>query len=85
MKNKIRGFLKLRKQSDTVKLICMLAFVGIFFLANTIYHAWGIYHYVNTPAEYILMGTEGGRGERVEDLRRSGACLLYTSPSPRDP
>ena len=41
MKNKIRGFLKLRKQSDTVKLICMLAFVEIFFLANTIYHARG--------------------------------------------
>ena len=78
MKNKIRGFLKLRKQSDTVKLICMLAFVEIFFLANTIYHARGIYHYVNTPAEYILMGTGGGRGERVEELRRSGTVEIVS-------
>lgn len=78
MKNKIQGFLKLRKQSDTVKLICVLALAGILSLANTIYHAWGIYHYVNTPAEYVLTGTEVVLKERVEELLQSGSVAIVS-------
>ena len=52
MNNKIRSFLRLRKQSDTVKIICLFVLAATAFFVSVIYHAWDIYRFVNTPAEY---------------------------------
>lgn len=53
---KISEFFRLRKQNDMVKLICILALTGVACFVNAIYHMGSIYHYVNLPAEYVVMG-----------------------------
>lgn len=63
MKNRIRTFLILRKQNDTVKMICIFALAGILSFASALYHAWEIYHYTGTPADYIL-ASEGSVTEK---------------------
>ena len=59
MKNRIKTFLRLRKQNDLVKIICILGVAGVGFFASVMYHVWGLYQYVDTPAEYVLTGSEG--------------------------
>lgn len=68
MGTKIRNFLRLRKQSDTVKIICLFVLTGVVFLVGTVYHAWGIYAYVNTPAEYILTADGMVSRKRMDEL-----------------
>lgn len=53
---KISEFLRLRRQNDTVKLICLFALTGAVCLINAVYHLGNIYHDVNLPAEYSLTG-----------------------------
>ena len=71
MKHKIKIFFKLRKQSDTVKIICILAMAGVGFLISIIYHAADIYSYVNTPAEYVISGEGMVLQQRIDDLLQS--------------
>lgn len=71
MGNRIKRFFKLRKQSDIVKIICALALAGILCFISVLYHVWGIYHYVNTPAEYILTGDGVVSKKRVDELLKS--------------
>lgn len=71
MINRVRRFFKLRKQSDTVKIICIFAIVGAAFLCNTVYHVYGIYHYVNTPVEYVLTTGEVVKKVHVDELLQS--------------
>lgn len=68
MGTKIRNFLRHRKQSDTVKIICLFVLTGVVFLVGTVYHAWGIYVYVNAPAEYILTADGMVSGKRMDEL-----------------
>lgn len=68
MGTKIRNFLRLRKQSDAVKIICLFVLTGVVFLVGTVYHVWGIYAYVNTPAEYILTGDGMVSQKRMDEL-----------------
>lgn len=68
MGTKIRNFLRLRKQSDTVKIVCLFVLTGVVFLVCTVYHAWGIYQYVNTPAEYILTADGMVSRKRMDEL-----------------
>ena len=68
MRDRIRRFLKLRRQSDTVKIICALVLAGIMFLISVIFHVWEIYHYVNTPAEYVLTGDGVVSKQRMDEL-----------------
>lgn len=53
---RILNFFRLRKQNDTVKIICILILVGVFCLVQAVYHAGLIYQFVNTPVEYVLAG-----------------------------
>lgn len=71
MKNKIRSFLQLRKQSDTVKIYCLFVLATVVCLACVAYHAWGIYQYVNTPAEYMLTGEGMISGKRMDELMQN--------------
>ncbi len=72
MNNKIRGFLRLRKQSDTVKVICLFALAAAAFFASVIYHTWDIYRFVNTPAEYVLTGEGTISQKRMDELAQMG-------------
>lgn len=70
MREKIRKFFRLRKQNDTVKLICIFALVAIAAFASVWYHVWEIYVYVDNPAEYVLMGEDTVTNKRVDELRQ---------------
>ena len=72
MNNKIRSFLRLRKQSDTVKIICLFVLAATAFFVSVIYHAWDIYRFVNTPAEYVLTGEGTVSQKRLEELIQMG-------------
>ncbi|MCI9411764.1 MAG: hypothetical protein HFG36_06810 [Eubacterium sp.] len=72
MNNKIRSFLRLRKQSDTVKIICLFVLAATAFFISVIYHAWDIYRFVNTPAEYVLTGEGTVSQKRVDELIQMG-------------
>lgn len=72
MNNKIRGFLRLRKQSDTVKVICLFALAAAAFFTSVIYHTWDIYRFVNTPAEYVLTGEGTISQKRMDELAQMG-------------
>ena len=72
MNNKIRSFLRLRKQSDTVKIICLFVLVATAFFVSVIYHAWDIYRFVNTPAEYVLTGEGTVSQKRLDELIQMG-------------
>ena len=72
MNNKIRSFLRLRKQSDTVKIICLFVLAATAFLVSVIYHAWDIYRFVNTPAEYVLTGEGTVSQKRLDELIQMG-------------
>lgn len=68
MNNRIRSFLRFRKQSDTVKVICLFVLVAAAFFASVIYHAWDIYCFVNMPAEYVLTGEGRVSQKRLDEL-----------------
>lgn len=68
MNNKIRGFLRLRKQNDTVKVICLFALAAAAFFASVIYHTWDMYRFVITPAEYVLTGKGRVSQKRMDEL-----------------
>lgn len=68
MKQKIKRFLKLRKQQDAVKIACILALAGTGFLTSLVYHAAYLYSYVNTPVEYVLTAESAISRERVDEL-----------------
>lgn len=70
MKDKLILFFKLRKQSDTVKMICIFVLAGAACFANVIAHAWEIYRVINTPAEYVLTGEGRISGKRMEEMRQ---------------
>ncbi len=53
---KISEFLRYRKQSDTVKMICIFAMAGIASIVSMFYHLGKIYQYVQSPVEYRLIG-----------------------------
>lgn len=71
MKAKIRHFLKIRKQNDYVKLLCLLALVGLVSFGRTVYYAGGMYSYVNTPVEYILTGDQVVSKSCMDELLHS--------------
>lgn len=71
MYDRIRSFLKLRRQNDTVKIMCILALAGMVSFASVLYHVWGIYNYVNTSAEYVLTGEGAISKKRLDELRQS--------------
>lgn len=73
MKNKLSYFFKLRKQSDTVKMICIFALAGMACFANAAYHIWEIVHDVNTPAEYVLTGQGKISEKRMDEMRKNKA------------
>lgn len=68
MNNRIQRFLRLRKQSDTVKVICFFVLAAAAFFASVIYHIWDIYRFVNTPAEYVLTGEGTVSQKRMDEL-----------------
>lgn len=68
MKHKINMFIKLRKQSDIMKIVCILVIIGICFFASLIYYVADIYHYVNMPAEYVLSTDEKVSDKRINEL-----------------
>lgn len=71
VRDRIRNFMRLRKQSDSVKIICLFLLVGVVFLVCTGYHVWGIFHYAGAPAEYILSGDGLVSNKRMDELMQS--------------
>lgn len=78
MRCKIRNLIKLRKQSDTMKIICILAIAGISFLAGFIYHLAGIYSYVNSPVEYVLSGDRTVSEKHINELVQIESGIVVT-------
>lgn len=70
MKGKILKFMRLRKQSDMVKVSCLFALAGIAAFASVCFHVWGIYVYADTPAEYVLIGEGLVSKKSVDELRQ---------------
>ena len=70
MKGKILKFMRLRKQSDMVKVSCLFALAGIAAFSSVCFHVWGIYVYADTPAEYVLMGEGLVSKKSVDELRQ---------------
>lgn len=68
MGDRIKTFLRLRKQNDVVKIICIFVLGCIVFLTSVLEHLGEIYHYINTPAEYILTGEGVVSKKRVDEL-----------------
>lgn len=73
-------FLKLRRQYDVVKIICLYAAIGIFFLANTFLNGIFLCREIAGSAEYIFTeNRNGGLTEtRMEEIRRLG-CVADVS------
>lgn len=73
-------FLKLRRQHDVVKIICLYAAVGIFFLADLFINGIFFCREIGSSEEYIV--TENRRGvlteERLEEIRRL-SCVADVS------
>lgn len=65
---KIRKFLRLRKQNDTVKLMCLFILAGAGFFVNVLYHAGKLYHSVQSPVEYYLMHGSTVTNEQLSAL-----------------
>ncbi len=72
MNNRFRSFLRLRKQSDTVKMICLFVLAATAFFISVIYHVWDICRFVNTPAEYVLTGEGTVSQKRLDELIQMG-------------
>lgn len=67
---RIHDFLKLRKQNDTVKIICVLILIGVICLLRVLYYAGQIYRFVNTPVEYTLIGASTVNDEKLRELEQ---------------
>lgn len=65
---KIREFLRLRKQNDTVKLMCFFILAGAGFFINVLYHAGTLFHSVQSPVEYHLIRGSTVTNEQISEL-----------------
>lgn len=68
MMNKIKYFLRLRKQNDTVKLMIILVLAGMVSAGSVLYHVGMICRYVTTPVEYELTANQIVSAERIRAL-----------------
>lgn len=68
MIHRIKDMIRLRKQNDAVKIIGLFLLVGILSAFTILYHAWEIYHYVNTPVEYVLSSDQIISAKQVQTL-----------------
>lgn len=75
MKKRIKTFLRLRRQNDLVKIICILGLAGIGFFISAMYHVWTIYQFVGTPAEYVLTGEGLVSGKRLDELKQMNGIM----------
>ena len=73
-------FLKLRRQYDVVKIICLYAAIGIFFLASAFLNGIFLYREIAGSAEYIFTENRNGvlMEARLEEIRRLG-CVADVS------
>lgn len=51
-------FLKLRRQNDIIKIMCLYLVIGAVFIVNAVLNGILLYQSVQSPAEYVLMGNE---------------------------
>lgn len=68
---KIREFLRLRKQNDTVKLMCFFVLAGAGFFVNVLYHAGKLCHSVQSPVEYQLIRGSTVTNEHIRELAQA--------------
>lgn len=68
MINRIKDLIRLRKQNDAVKIMLLFLLAGIISAFSILYYAWEIYHFVNTPAEYVLSSNQIISGKQVQTL-----------------
>lgn len=71
VRDRITEFLRVRKQNDTVKIVCVLVLAGTAFFISSIYHVWEICQFVESPAEYIVIGSETVSNKRVDEIREN--------------
>ena len=66
----IKNFLRLRKQDDRIKIIVALVIAAIVLFAFIIKNVIALYNYVNSPAEYELIGnlTSELRLDEIENI-----------------
>lgn len=66
-----KNFLRVRKQSDAVKLIVLFVLAAAGFLISAVFRGAALYRLVNAPVEYILTGGSlGGSGSsRLSEIR----------------
>ncbi len=67
---KIREFLRLRKQNDTVKMMCIFALAAAGFFANVLCNAGKLYHSVQSHVEYQLIRGSVVTNVHISDLQQ---------------
>lgn len=68
---KLKKFLKLRKQSDTVKLIMLIMILGIAMLIGVFYEGVKIYIDLQNEVEYIIVPQSNPVTKRqIDELRQ---------------
>ena len=65
---KIREFLRLRKQNDTLKIMCILFVAGVCFLISAVFRGIQVWQMLQMPAEYILLSDIREGGEPLTNL-----------------
>lgn len=78
MINKLRFIFRLRKQSDTIKIVFIFGIIGILSIIQTGYYTWEIYHYMNSPAEYVLTGDGNITQENVDELLQEETIAMVS-------
>ena len=71
MRDRWIRFLKLRRQNDTVKIICLFVLAAVISFAHAGFYIWDIYQHANTPAEYVLTKTEVVTETDMDELRQN--------------
>lgn len=71
MRDRWIRFLQLRRQNDTVKIICLFVLTAVISLVHAGFYIWDIYQYANTPAEYVLTKAETVTEMDMDELCQS--------------
>lgn len=78
MINKLRFIFRLRKQSDTIKIVFIFGIIGILSIIQVGYYTWEIYHYINSPAEYVLTGDGNITQENINALLQEETIAMVS-------
>lgn len=78
MKHRLKKYLRIRRQSDAVKIMSLFVLVAAVCLIHIIAQAGSIYWYLDSPAEYVL-SNQGVISQKHMDNLRQGKDVALVS------